>query len=505
MWNPTLSRSGAALVLGPLLLVACSPKGAAQQAPDAGPAPFFSDAFRFECAEDRDVGCAGVFPVREPSGDRPVQLAVLDAGDALRSRLELIERATTSIRIQALIFRGDDVGLTISDALKRRKQQGVDVRVIVDALSNLDRRTQWMYFDLKQHGVEVEGYETLYLNWIAADWSVKDPLRGNKRFHEKLWVVDAEVPERAEAIIGGMNIANEYFRIAKEPLARWRDQDVALRGRVVDDVAASFDRNYEYLKGLKERLPAIFDPDNSWKLTRAVLDEVAHLRTPKWRDAALTAQIELLVKEPSRRVFAPVRARFLQSRPRVRETYITQTYLHWIESAKRSIDIWNAYFVPSRQMVAALNAAAERGVRVRILTNSPESNDVTPVATLSRHVYWSLLARDDGSARPNIEVHEWIGPGKDEGTLHAKHAVFDDDVALVGSYNLDPRSDRLNSESAVAVQSAEIVARLRSELEAHDLAKTRRVSLEEARSYRSPPELAERFELLFSLPLKGWL
>ena len=63
------------------------------------------------------------------------------------------------MRVQALIFRADEAGLLISDLLKAKKKEGLDVRVIVDATSNLDWETQWMYYDLKQNDIEVEGYD----------------------------------------------------------------------------------------------------------------------------------------------------------------------------------------------------------------------------------------------------------------------------------------------------------------------------------------------------------
>ncbi len=87
-------------------------------------------------------------------------LAVLANGeDSLAVRLEVLKAAQKSIRIQALVFKGDESGLRVAEILKQKKAAGLDVRVIVDAFSNPWLQTQWMYFDLKQHGIEVEGYE----------------------------------------------------------------------------------------------------------------------------------------------------------------------------------------------------------------------------------------------------------------------------------------------------------------------------------------------------------
>jgi len=97
----------------------------------------------------------------------------------------------------------------------------------------------------------VEGYEALYLQWLTAEVKLTDPLRPNKRFHDKMWVVDGESPEGGLAIVGGLNIANEYFRVDPAPANRWHDQDILLRGPIVKDVSRAFDRNYAFFKGIK--------------------------------------------------------------------------------------------------------------------------------------------------------------------------------------------------------------------------------------------------------------
>ena len=497
-------------------LAACTrapaPAPAAAAAPDAG-TTLLTTAFQFDCSRDAKVGCDGLFPIRGPTTPRPPRLAVLKTGeDAFRARARLLDDARRSIRIQALIFRGDEAGLYFADRLKEKKAAGVDVKVIVDALSNLDVDTQSMYFDLKRHGIEVEGYEALYLNWLTADVTPKDPFRPNKRFHDKMWIIDGEDPERARAIVGGLNIANEYFRIDDKPINRWRDQDVLLEGAIVDDVTAAFDRNYDYFKALKERLPKVINPDNSWKLSRAVLGRVARVKLPTWRKRPLKGRIEETLRTPPAFDYVPVTARFLQSRPRFAEDYIKQAYDHLVDGARDRVIIANAYFVPSKAFVERLKAAARRGVHVRILTNSPETNDIGPVATLSRRVYADLLAVNEEpgaaahvAAGRGLEVWEWGGPAYGEGTLHAKFAVVDEDHAIVGSYNLDPRSERLNSETAVVVRGAAAADALAREVVEVDLPRSRRIGLAEARAFRRPDDLEQQFETLFALPLRDWL
>jgi phosphatidylserine/phosphatidylglycerophosphate/cardiolipin synthase-like enzyme len=195
-----------------------------------------------------DIGLSGLFPVRGPA---ECEVAVLQNGeDSLAVRLATLKAAQKSIRIQALVFKGDEAGLRIGEILKEKKAAGLDVRVIVDALSNPWLQTQWLFFDLKQHGIEVEGYEAMALQWlnevpVPALTPHFDPAQPDKRFHEKMWIVDGET-DAAVAVTGGLNIGNAYFRTHPEdPDDYWRDQDVVLRGAVVRDQVGAVDRNFE--------------------------------------------------------------------------------------------------------------------------------------------------------------------------------------------------------------------------------------------------------------------
>ncbi len=209
-------------------------------------------------------------------------MAVLHGGeDSFAVRLEALKNARKSIRIQALVFKGDESGLRIAEILKQKKADGLDVRLIVDAFSNPWLQTQWMYFDLKQHGIEVEGYEAMALQWLNEVPVPKlvphtDPDALDKRYHEKMWIIDGETAD-AVAITGGLNIGNEYFRAnPADPDSTWRDQDVVVRGAIVGDLVTAFDRNFEYFVGVK-RSRGIFNTNLYWDATRTVLDNTGKM------------------------------------------------------------------------------------------------------------------------------------------------------------------------------------------------------------------------------------
>jgi len=471
----------------------------------------------FVGSELEEVGRSGLFPTQPRDANR---VAILDNGDAsFAARIQALQEARQSIRIQALIFTGDESGLLIAELLKQRHAEGLDVRVIVDAFSNPSLQTQWMYFDLKQNGVEVEGYEALALQWLnevptpgLQPHAQADQL--NRRFHEKMWIVDGET-DHGLAIVGGLNIANEYFRVTPEdPPRYWRDQDVVLRGAVVRDVTDAFDRNYAYFKEIKASR-GIANTDASWEKTRAVLARTGKVPMFHKTDEELAERVSDMAARPLSLHYADARARFFQNRPRLRETYIEQAYLKAIRAARGEVLVSNAYFVASPEFRAAVGAAARRCVRVLILTNGLETNDLPAITIVGRTYYAEMLsvntepeltqcrARDP---QAGIEIWEWQGrraheTAQREGTNHGKWAVFDRRLALVGSHNLDPRSENLNSESAVVFESEPLAQDLARTFYEGDLPMARRIPLEEAQGFEASDDvfykLQEEFGQIF--------
>jgi phosphatidylserine/phosphatidylglycerophosphate/cardiolipin synthase-like enzyme len=459
-----------------------------------------------------DVGLTAMFDVRPPD---QCEVAVLPGGeDSFTTRMALLQSATKSIRVEALIFTGDEAGLRVSEVLKQKKAAGVDVKVIVDSINNVSMQTQWMYFDLKQHGIEVEGYEALglqLLNELPVPFlsSHQDP---NKRYHEKVWIVDAGTAN-AQAVTGGLNIANEYFRIDPTNVPRyWRDQDVVIRGAIVDDLTTMFDRNYDHFQQIKKLRGGMTDA--AWDATRTIMKSTGIPDIKNTQRDDLRATVAAFEARPPITAFKPARCRFLQSRPRLEETFILQAYLKLLDMAKREVLIANAYFVPTPAITAGLKAAASRCVHVVVLTNGPETNDEPGMNRLSRAHYADLLSVNDSKqvkACPNadagLEIWEWRGqradePTRTQGLIHAKFALVDRNVSLVGSFNLDPRSESLNSESALVYENAELTEELAHTFLEKDLPTGRRITPQEAAMFvkadtsldRFKTELAKMFE-----------
>jgi len=422
--------------------------------------------------------------------------------------MQSLHNAKKSIRIQALLFKGDESGLRIAEVLKRKKAEGLDVRVIVDAFSNPWLQTQWLFFDLKQHGIEVEGYEALALQWLnevpipklVPHADAGDP---NRRYHDKMWIIDGET-EGGVAVTGGLNVGNEYFRVdPSDPDAYWRDQDVVVQGGVVSDLVAAFDRNFDYFVGIKEA-KGILNTNLYWDATRAVLDETGKVPVHYETDPELVASVVALEARTPQLDFRPATCRFFQNRPRFRETYIEQAYVKLVERARKEVLIANAYFVPTPSMMRALEDAARRCVDVRVISNSPETNDLPEISMVGRGYYKTLLAVNDSPEVARCEgqdaglrIYEWVGQAPDEaerrqGTMHSKYAVVDGLRSLVGSYNLDPRSEKLNSETALVFEEPVLSAQLREAFLENDLRYSREVTREQAATFADPEDVIYR-------------
>jgi phosphatidylserine/phosphatidylglycerophosphate/cardiolipin synthase-like enzyme len=471
----------------------------------------FDPAEKFVGSIKEEIGKSGLFDVHPAN---TCQIAVLRNGDdSFAARIQALRKADTSIRIQALIFTGDESGLYIAELLKEKKAQGLDVRVIVDAMSNPVVQTQWMYFDLKQHGIEVEGYETFYLQWLnempvtrhdAADGTTNP----NKRFHEKMWIIDGET-DHGVAVVGGLNIANEYFRIdPQNPSRYWRDQDVIVKGDAVKDMVATFERNFDYFIKVKESR-GIFNTNIYWEATRKAVDKTGKMEMRHVTDERLIQNVRKLADKQLDLKYEPAKCRFFQNRPRFDETYIEQAYLKSIKSAENEILIGNAYFVASEAFVETVKDAARRCVKVIILTNSPETNDLPMLTIVGRDYYDDILVVNDEPAvqacpAGGVEIWEWQGrrsseAEQTEGTIHAKYAVFDRRVSIVGSYNMDPRSRNLNAETAIVFENENLSGQLADMFYKNDLDFSRQITLEDTKAFTDSTDAVYQFQKEFGI------
>jgi cardiolipin synthase len=320
-----------------------------------------------------------------------------------------IDRAAFCVGLEMYIFADDGTGRDFRDRLVSAAKRGVQVMVMVDAVGSWSL-PEAFWDDLRNAGGMVRQFRPLWRGMFLL------------RNHRKLLLVDDHI-----AYIGGINIADEYFRGSRGEPA-WRDNALEITGREVKRIRSSFER--------------------------------------MWTRAEMPFRKVVLSMRPDRRTRerpASGTLRFLESGPEDPMQPVRSTYRQLIGGAGQSIDLAMGYFYPHGRILRALKRAVMRGVRVRLLFS--QRSDVAVARWAARGLYGRLL-------RDGMEVWEYR-----PAMMHAKLAIIDD-VVIAGSANLDIRSGRINSELVAVVSDEELARQARIDFE-EDLGQADRISLVE--------------------------
>lgn len=319
--------------------------------------------------------------------------------------LAAIDRAEKYVSIEMYIFRDDELGAKLLDAMRAAASRGVAVRMIVDGVGSVG----WAAARIDQLaavGIEVRVYHPVpgalrAFEWRNLTFGRIRALFGsvNKRNHRKLVLVDDDV-----AFVGSCNVAIAH--------RNWRETAVIVAGDAIADLATSFELIWVRSRNSREIRP----------------------RRLKLRQYALRRQ-SLPVPE------SPVRVNYTR---RLRQRH-NADLLARIERAVRRVWITNAYFVPGPAILAALVRAAKHGCDVKILL--PSKSDVSLVTSLSRLFYRGLI-------KSGVEIYEY-----QPSMLHAKTMLVDD-WASVGTSNLNYRSVYHDLEVDVVLEAPGSVAAL---------------------------------------------
>lgn len=366
---------------------------------------------------------------------------LIDGPQTLGAIRTAIEGARHHVHVETYIFADDDVGRALGDLLIARRKDGIEVLVLYDALGS--RSTSAAFFDhLRENGVEVRVFRPLDPVRTPLPWKI------NNRDHRKIVVVDGRI-----AFTGGINFSGAYASassVRPGPQAgreeAWRDTHVQIEG----PVAAQFQSLFLA----------------SWTRAGGALDS----HDPQYFPAIAPSGSELV-------------AAVATDADDKSETRIYATYLAAIEHATRRIWLTNAYFAPNKRLRRALTDAVKRGVDVRLIV--PGFTDSGLILYASRRTFDQLLCG-------GVRIFE-----QPYALLHAKTAVIDGALSMVGSANLDMRSFLHNNEVNAVVIGSDFAQRLEQTFQ-RDLKSTREIDL---RSWRKRPfmdKLKEFGSSLFS-------
>jgi cardiolipin synthase len=304
--------------------------------------------------------------------------------------LSAIRAARKSIDFETYIFWDGKIAKQVADALAERARAGVTVNVILDAQGTSKMGSENLE-NLRAAGANVVKYHSLV--WL-------DPRRYNNRSHRKLLVIDGKI-----GFVGGVGIADEWLGDGESP-EHWRDNHYKVTGPVVAQLQAVFMDNWLKTKGEVLHGPEYFPP------------------------LAATG---------------PYTAQAFKSSPRQGDMDIHLMYLLAIASAKKTLLIENAYFLPDDLTRKELISAAKRGAKVEILVPG-EHIDQKAVRAASRKHWPELL-------QAGIRIYEY-----QPAMVHVKLMIVDGAFVSVGSGNLDLRSIRLNDEANMNVLSSSFAA-----------------------------------------------
>lgn len=401
------------------------------------------------------------------------QIAVFETGEDMFSyRWKLLENAKRSVRLQTFVFSGDEIGWLIAKKLVELKKKGLIVELMVDMSSSIALNDHVAYLYLLKNGIKVYGYHSYLYRKKSTDGLLENPIqifdRLSSRAHEKLLIVDGEDPVNGVGIIGGTNIQNSYFKVSSDYKTRFTDLDVALRGGILQDLNQSFQVAYTKLKRSEAEFQntggnILEDTMNSINGTIGALVSESYLE--KQMKPEVMARVNNLKLRTVNLSWKSAPLRYYSSAPTYGPSNIYQFYKDALSQARRSIVLSNAYFVPSQEFINLIHAALDRGVSVKILTNSPEASDINYPQFAGRNQYPTLFTHSNLNL---LSLYEWGGHpnfGNNEGTHHAKFVVVDGELCFVGSFNIDARSQFLNTENGVSIRSTEVANILISNVE----------------------------------------
>jgi len=322
---------------------------------------------------------------------------LFDGPQTMAAMSKAIAAATNSINLETYIFDQDELGMKFADLLIDRQRHGVVVNVMYDSVGTLE--VPQAFFDrMREAGIHLVAFNPVNPAKLRGNaWKI------NNRDHRKLLVVDGKI-----AFTGGINISEDYARSSlfrsRHPTTRsdvgWRDTQIAVEGPAV----AAF----------------------QWLFVRHWVGQDAD----DLRDADYFPR---LATEGDKLV------RVLGSDPDS-HFEIYKAYNLAMQEARHSIHLTSAYFVPDRQTLDALTAAARRGVDVKLVL--PGVSDRSIVFYAGHDYYDALLAG-------GVKIYQLK-----KAVLHAKTGVIDGAWSTVGSTNLDTRSFLHNSELNVIVMGA---------------------------------------------------
>jgi putative cardiolipin synthase len=385
-------------------------------------------------------------------------------------RLEMINAAERTLDLQYYIFRGDETGRLLTDALSRAAERGVRVRVLVDEAESVPGDEQLLA--LSGHAaIEIRVFNPW--NYRGHNHFLRDVdfilhhSRLDYRMHNKMLIVDGAV-----ALAGGRNVGDQYFQI--DPESQFADDDVFTGGPIIGQLSSKFDEFWNSRLAIPAEALAHRDPKDLAVSSERLL---ATARARKVAAAGFDYREKLATGEPLSGILSGALplvwadAQFVcdaaDKKPVVAGTRVGdlmyEPLAKQVKQSQSELIVVTPYFVPSPDESRLLQSLTAKKVRVRVLTNSLETNP--NVAAHAGYTHYRVPLLQSGVQLS--EVRALLGNTRGSGeskrlsqyvnyALHAKVCVVDRKELYIGSMNLDVRSRRLNTEMGFIIDSTDL-------------------------------------------------
>lgn len=340
-----------------------------------------------------------------PAADRTTTKLLTNGDQTFSEILNAIENAKHHIHIQYYIYKSDEIGTKVRDALIQKAKDGVIVRFLYDGLGSNTLRRRFLQ-PMKKAGIEIVEFDPIFSAWLLETV--------NYRNHRKIVIVDGEI-----GFTGGLNVGDEYLgRSKKFPV--WRDSHLKIEGKALYKLQAIFLEDWLYAS--------------------------SGLNTYSW-DQFMNRHYFPGKEIPD----AEGAVQIVASGPSSDDKSIRNTLLAVMGSAKKSIWIATPYFIPDQETLTLLRLSAISGIDVRILYPGKSDSIISDQASQS---YFTPLLKAGAS----------IYSYKD-GFMHAKIVLVDDKIATIGTANMDVRSFELNYEIISVLYESETVHDIKRDFE----------------------------------------
>jgi putative cardiolipin synthase len=416
------------------------------------------------------------FPGVASSNGVPQHITLVDNGvAAIKKRLDMIASAKQTIDVQYFIYNVDRVGRLFSQALIQKAQEGAKVRIMVDTSSTVLELNKIFIDELEKQGIDKNGQHNIEIRYYNAT-NMLQVVSLNYRSHKKVIIIDNK-----QAVTGGRNMADEYFGLSSE--YNFLDMDMFVEGSIVDSMTTDFqdfwdspivsdppkakapelqdtgngildDQNYEdALKKYKKNLVDAHDFTVQSESDRALLTQIEQQGAKALEQVSYDGICNNLIYAADHPGIGSRDNTRVLTNALISEVKLAAENLKSNQAVPNKMLLESPYFIHNETLIGLVDDLKANNVGLEVMTNSLASTDAFYTVAASSQRIAPILANGakisiyGGSSAANKFTAEPLSQKATWGT-HAKRAVIGNTI-MIGTFNIDPRSNNLNAEMAL--------------------------------------------------------